>query len=147
MSERNVKCLMVLRWAFVTSVRCRIKSWCMEYFLLFLCIFDLPSSPGSIPLKYHWRCFVVGFVSCRMCVFLGFPQDRSKPHKADLGKTLISKWGWWDQVFIYSPLPYVQHLVSVATQERILLAPIDDPVTETPIVVWKRTRRSSYCDV
>lgn len=54
-----------------------------EYFLLFLCIFDLPPSTGLVPLKYS-----LIFFSCRMCVFLVFPQDWSKPQKADLEKKL-----------------------------------------------------------
>ena len=51
-----------------------------EYFLLFPCIFDLPSSPGSIPLKYGLIFLSAG------CVFSWFSLRTGANHKKQIWK-------------------------------------------------------------
>lgn len=141
MSRRNGECLTVLHLASMISGCCRIKRWyvdrfkscnifyCSPAFLTFLLLVQSLSNSGVF--------FVVFFFSCRMCIFLVFLSERSKPWKADLEKNLlIPKWGWWDQVFICCTLPYVQHLGSGATQEGIFPPPFD-PVTVEPVIVCR----------
>lgn len=106
-----------------------------EYFLLFPCIFDLPS-PGSIPIKQSLSFF---FFCPAECAFSWFSLQTGANHEKQIGEKnlLIPKWGRWDQVFICCTLPYVQRLGLGATQEGILPLPFD-PVTVEPIIVWKR---------
>lgn len=49
-----------------------------EYFLLFLCIFDLPSPPASIPPKYGSIVFSAG------CVFSWFSLRTAANHKKQI---------------------------------------------------------------
>lgn len=53
-----------------------------EYLLLFLCIFDLPSSPGSIPLKQGLIFFL------QDACFPGCPLGLEQTTKSRFGKKL-----------------------------------------------------------